>query len=184
MQCFHDTFSTILKSHPWHDLTPTHKSLPSLSKAIKFISILRPRPRWNFCIKLVQASYFTCEEIAQRDDSPGQWPCPALFSWDYRVSPCWREVANTKQEFGTGTLLVVFLVSTWTCSQQAIQQAGYLFHDFPGSFMLYHWAQNGLNRNSPSDLGKPFDLLKVLFIFPSTNKRKKHLSKKETWVLI
>ena len=25
---------------------------------------------------------------------------------------------------------------------------------------------------------------KVLFIFPSTNKRKKHLSKKETWVLI
>lgn len=45
---------------------------------------------------------------------------------------------NTKQEFGTGTLLVVFLVSTGTCSQQAIQQAGYLFHDFPGSFMLYH----------------------------------------------
>lgn len=57
-------------------------------------------------------------------------------------------------------------------------------HNFPVSFMLYHWTQNGLSQNSSSIQGRPFDLQMLFFTHQKKERALTLGIKKKIWVLV
>lgn len=83
-------------------------SLPSMTEATTFTPICIVRNPLRHWVGWTCAYISSRSKGAQESCSSGKWPCPVLFLLCDTVSPCWRVVSNSKQEFGLGIHQVVF----------------------------------------------------------------------------